>query len=593
MSGTVSPTPVTGPIANATPGAWQTASLNGMQYQLLLPANYDPSTAYPVLLFLHQLDNASQIPYQIDPWFNTTEFRTNYPAIVVAPQLDQSADPSGVTINWGGVSSDVTAGENGALAVLRKVMSDYSSDPSRIYVTGDSMGGIGTWDMMIEYNAWTGTDGRIFAAGLPLAGANYEHGYPTPDAAVVEALRNVPIWAIHGAYDTSVPTLWDRAMADWLSGSPTFHYTEDPNLGHDVWDTYYPLPNGKEYFDWLFSQKAGGTDPKPPVDPPTPSPDGTVIRAGDKGAIVDTDGNEWTIRTDGRIAVNGVADQTTARVTTLAIVDGRIWQQNQDALWWSKTGPTASWEPPYGTDVSPLPTDPPPDSSGDTVIHRGDAGVILDAAGNRWTINDRGRIAVNDRVDTTTRRVTTLARVDDTIWQQNQDGLWWSKTDPSGSWEPPDGTDVSPLPDTLLVAGSTGLAASSTDIAAVPAADGTTMRFMPDSASAFAASGDVSATGTPATDAHTYVIPPAGSGDMVFIADILQGGDKLDLRPALADTDWNGDPANLGHYIAVSPSPDGTVIGIAPSADAPAMPVATLGGEPSASLSLILAHAIT
>ena len=91
----------------------------------------------------------------------------------------------GQTINFGGVSTADNAGETNAIAALKQVMSQYSSDPSRVYVTGNSMGGIGTEDMLIKFNAYTGTEGKIFAAGLALAGADYGQGYPQPNASVV------------------------------------------------------------------------------------------------------------------------------------------------------------------------------------------------------------------------------------------------------------------------------------------------------------------------------------------------------------------------------------------------------------------------
>lgn len=254
------------PTGNGDRGQWTTATLNGMEYNVLLPENYDPNVAYPVVLFLHQLANAVNMPGQPDVWFNDPAFRAAHPAIVVVPELDQSADYSGQTVNWGGVSPNVTDGENKAIAVLKKVLADHKHDPGRIYVTGDSMGGIGTWEMMIDYNAQTGQLGKIFAAGLPLAGADYEHGYPDPDPAIIEALRNVPIWAIHGAQDGQVPLEWDRAMAAALAGSPTFKYTEDPALGHDVWDDWYAKP---EVWSWLFAQRSNAAPPpaEPPVDP--------------------------------------------------------------------------------------------------------------------------------------------------------------------------------------------------------------------------------------------------------------------------------------------------------------------------------------
>ena len=96
-----------------TSGNWIVQSINGMQYDVLLPANYDPSIAYPTVLYLHQLDmgnDPSGLISEVNPWFNSTTFRTDYPAIIVMPLLDQSADPSGQTINWGGVGTADTTG---------------------------------------------------------------------------------------------------------------------------------------------------------------------------------------------------------------------------------------------------------------------------------------------------------------------------------------------------------------------------------------------------------------------------------------------------------------------------------------------------
>ncbi|MGE0222992.1 MAG: glycosyl hydrolase [Acetobacteraceae bacterium] len=115
------------------------------------------------------------------------------------------------------------------------------------------------------------------------------------------------------------------------------------------------------------------TDPPNPPDPPvTPSPNDTVIVAGSGDAIIDASGNAWTITANGQVAVNGVTDQTTARVVTLAYEDGLIWQENADNLWWSKTQPADRWGPEQGTATSPLPGDgggnlPPVEVPGDTL----------------------------------------------------------------------------------------------------------------------------------------------------------------------------------------------------------------------------------
>ncbi len=222
-----------------------------MQYDLLLPDGYTPSQQYPVLLFLQGGGEENLLPGLIDPWFNTAEFRTDYPAIVVAPVLVNSSS----TVTWGAYPADGeanSAGENQALAIVQQVLTQYSADANRVYVTGLSLGGHGAWDLMIKYNAYNGTDGRVFAAGMPLSGAIMSDGFgQTPSPQVVAQLQNVPIWAIHGNDGAQA---WDETMALDEGPNSAYHFTENLSLGHDVWDTYYPLPNGKTYFDWMFSQ---------------------------------------------------------------------------------------------------------------------------------------------------------------------------------------------------------------------------------------------------------------------------------------------------------------------------------------------------
>lgn len=230
---------------------WMPQTIDGLRYDVLLPRDFSPDRRYPVVLYLHQLAMGSDpavLHREIDPWFEGEAFRVRHPAIVVVPMLDQSHDPGGRTVNFGG-KRDGGAAEQTTIAALRQVMEHYPADPARIYVTGNSMGGMGTWAMLLDYNARTGTRGHLFAAGMPLAG---RHATANPEAAA-QALRAVPIWAIHGSQDHEVGLDWDRTMARLLAGSASFRYTEDPSLGHDVWDTYY---RQSRVWDWLFSQVA-------------------------------------------------------------------------------------------------------------------------------------------------------------------------------------------------------------------------------------------------------------------------------------------------------------------------------------------------
>jgi len=235
--------------AVAQTGEWIGADVNGMHYEVLLPEAYDAARRYPVVLYLHQLDMGDDpqgLLKQVNAWFNTSAFRTRHPCIVVMPLLDQTADKSGRLINFGGAHQG-HVGEDNAIAALKQVMDHYPVDLERVYVTGNSMGGMGTWQMLLAYNTLTGSKEHIFAAGLPLAGT---HQAADPVKAA-QVLRKVPIWAIHGSADPLVSPNWDRTMARLLSRSRTFRYTEDPTLGHDVWDRYYTRP---AVLDWLFAQ---------------------------------------------------------------------------------------------------------------------------------------------------------------------------------------------------------------------------------------------------------------------------------------------------------------------------------------------------
>lgn len=273
---------VTGPLDGATSGQWQSGDLDTgamrMHYNYLLPYNYDPSRRYPLLVWLHENDMGNGF-YQggdgyslagyVDGWFNTAEFRRAYPCIVVTPYADQSSDPSGETSNFGGwvPPGDHGPNEDGVAAVASYFTTSFAVYPRKVYVTGASLGGIGSWALMLDYNAQNGPFGHVFTAALPMAGVIERYGFGVdPPQAVIDQLRDVPVFAVHGAYDGESQPNWDRALwQDYGGGdfpgapgaaapSGAFHYLEDPDLGHDVWDTYAGLPNGAPLYDWLFAQ---------------------------------------------------------------------------------------------------------------------------------------------------------------------------------------------------------------------------------------------------------------------------------------------------------------------------------------------------
>src|SRR4051794_33235648 len=108
-----------------------------MTYFLLLPSGYTAGKRYPVLLWLHQLQNDSMVPNQPGQWVNTADYRSRYQNITVAPRCPNSNDQ----INWGGVTSGPTNCEKQALAIAKAVVAKYG-DANSVYVSGASMGGI-------------------------------------------------------------------------------------------------------------------------------------------------------------------------------------------------------------------------------------------------------------------------------------------------------------------------------------------------------------------------------------------------------------------------------------------------------------------
>jgi probable HAF family extracellular repeat protein len=171
------------------------------------------------------------------------------------------------------------------------------------------------------------------------------------------------------------------------------------------------------------------------------SPNNTIVTS--PGAVItDALGNHWAMR-NGQVIVNGVADLSTANVLILAYENGMVWQMNNDRLWWSKSSPSAAWGPAFGTTVSPLMGIAAADN---TVIASSHSAAVTDANGDHWTITASGQVAVNGIIDRTTARVVALAYEKNIIWQENADGLWWSKINSAAQWSPPFGSSTSPVP---------------------------------------------------------------------------------------------------------------------------------------------------
>jgi predicted peptidase len=216
-----------------------------LNYRIHIPANLQPDEKVPLLLFLHGAgerggDNTSQLRHGIPSLLSYIE-KKNTPAIIIVPQC-----PSGmqwVDVPWVDEAHTMPPAPSKPLqavrALLAQSLDELPVDRSRIYLSGISMGGFGTWDYLQR-------DPELFAAGIPICGGG--------DTAEAAKLVHTPIWTFHGDRDSSVKTLRSREMAEAIkqAGGTLFKYTEYPEVGHDSWTRTYA---NDEVLDWLFAQK--------------------------------------------------------------------------------------------------------------------------------------------------------------------------------------------------------------------------------------------------------------------------------------------------------------------------------------------------
>lgn len=195
-------------------------------YVVYVPPQYDASKAWPLVLFLHGAgergdDGVDQSTVGIGPAIEANPER--FPCIVVMPQCPRN-------VMW-------TARYDEIDAALNATLSEYNIDKSRMYLTGLSMGGYGTF----MYGA---DNVDKFAALAPICG-----GGRVTDAA---KLAGVPMWVFHGGADPVVAPEKSRSMVEAIkSAGGDVRYTEYEGVGHNSWDNAYGDP---ELMEWMLAQ---------------------------------------------------------------------------------------------------------------------------------------------------------------------------------------------------------------------------------------------------------------------------------------------------------------------------------------------------
>ncbi len=198
-----------------------------VNYLLYLPAEYTESRKWPLVVFLHGGgaiggrfgDNLLYVRAEGLP--NQIERGKQFPFILVSPQ-----SPG---MRW---NAELV------VALIDHVSSTLPVDRDRVYLTGNSMGGIGTWHVASHYP-------DRFAAIVPLCG----WGEPV----LAERLANLPIWVFHGAKDDRVPLKRSQEMVDAVTRSGGHaKLTVYPDGGHFIDDVTY---QNEQLYQWLLAQR--------------------------------------------------------------------------------------------------------------------------------------------------------------------------------------------------------------------------------------------------------------------------------------------------------------------------------------------------
>jgi predicted peptidase len=197
------------------------------KYLLYLPNDFgkEADRKWPLILFLHGSgesgDDLEKVKKHGPP--KLIAAGKELPFVVVSPQSP-----------GGGWNTEVLG------ALLDELIPKLHIDEDRVYLTGLSMGGYGTWDMAMAYP-------NRFAAIAPICGGG------TP--AKARRIRSLPAWIFHGAKDTTVPVKYGQEMYDAMKAAGAdVKITIYPEAGHDSWTETY---ENKDLYTWFLDHKRG------------------------------------------------------------------------------------------------------------------------------------------------------------------------------------------------------------------------------------------------------------------------------------------------------------------------------------------------
>jgi predicted peptidase len=215
-----------------------------LPFRLLYPLHYNKTKHYPVVVFLHGAgargkDNELQLT-SMPAMLADSAARKKYPCFILAPQCAQKDVwvKFPVFPNSLQATAQPTTSARLTLELLQKLQKQLPLDRNRIYITGYSMGGEGTFDFLTRRP-------NLFAAAVPICSV--------ADTSKAGLISRVPVWAFHGDQDNVNDVKYSRMMIAALKqhgGTP--RYTEYPGIKHNCWATAYGT---SALYEWLFAQR--------------------------------------------------------------------------------------------------------------------------------------------------------------------------------------------------------------------------------------------------------------------------------------------------------------------------------------------------
>ena len=225
-----------------TGGEYKNETFN---YRIMKPAIVEAGKKYPLILFLHGAgergnDNGKTLKH-FCRMMAKANYREQYPCYVLVPQC--RTEKKWVNVDWSTPNAFKVPDKPNhqmtvAIAALKKTIKENAVDEGRVYLTGLSMGGYGSWYLGAVHADW-------FAAVAPICGGG--------DMRLAKHFVGKPVWAFHGDMDKAVPVQRSREMIEAIKkagGDPK--YTEWAGMGHNVWTRAYSDPKG--LMPWMFKQ---------------------------------------------------------------------------------------------------------------------------------------------------------------------------------------------------------------------------------------------------------------------------------------------------------------------------------------------------